>query len=411
MDVKYICTGCLSNKSLIKYVLEHHEKRLRECPICHQRNHYAISCEVFADYILSCFDHNYSDLSERDGTDYDPDTDSFFYVDNDETVELTSIYEVLEENCVLNSSIIDYDDRSEIYQKIIKSYASQRSIYSYLAETGWTHAQSNDLFFSWESFNYLVQNNNRFFEFGNQSRENYLEKIISFLSEFENDVPAGTILYRIRNANSLSINIFDNLDLVLKEIAPPPCKYTKSYRMSPRGISYTYVSSDIKTCLKECGVRKKNKVLIGKFSTKKSLRFLDLEMKSLPYYDLFSGQFDREQQNIWRFIEAYTSEISRPVKPDQDYEYLSTQVIAEYIRLQGYYGIAYSSSKTNKTNYVFFYGPDYYKYSDIKPKGWNSYIDTVPAITNAFDLEGCAICKITDSRSCKYDIIKATLNF
>ena len=114
--------------------------------------------------------------------------------------------------------------------------------------------------------------------------------------------------------------------------------------------------------------RVNNKILVGKFVTRKPLRILDLKSKSLPYHDLFSGKFDREEQNIWGFIEDYTSKISQPVKKNMDFDYLPTQVVAEYIRQCYYDGIAYSSSKTNKTNYVFFYGPDYFTYPDISQK-------------------------------------------
>lgn len=136
-----------------------------------------------------------------------------------------------------------------------------------------------------------------------------------------------------------------------------------------------------------------------------------MEVKKYPYNDLFSGHFDRKKENIEHFIERYSSEISKPVEQGHDYEYLPTQVIAEYIKLQGYDGIAYSSVKTKATNYVFFYGPDYHKFSDIRPKGWNYFIDAVPSFTDILGLKGCALCEITNSKSYKYNIIKSILDF
>lgn len=407
IEFDYICTGCLSNESLKDYVVKHQEKRLHECPICHKKNHPAISCDKFAEYILTCIDHNYSSVEEMDGIDYDSDSSTFFYVDTNCPVNFTNICDILNENYIFHKSVIEYELLPQIYEAIINSYNPDRNIYSDLSETGWTHAKSEDLHFSWKSFNYLVQNNNRFFEFNNCSRLKYLEKIMTLFDKFEDELIEGTPLYRIRKSTNVSIDLLEDHNTILKEIGPPPCCYTNSYRMSPKGISYLYVSSDIKTCIKECGIRLNDEVLIGIFTNTHSLKILNLETKELPYYDLFSGQFDREQENIWKFIKDYTSKISQPVLKGNDFEYLPTQVIAEYIRQQGYDGIAYSSAKTGKTNYVFFYGPDYYSYPNIRPKGWNAYIDSVPSFTNVFTLDQCILGKITNSRKGSYDIIKS----
>lgn len=401
MNYEFLCTDCLTNESLIRYV------RIKECPICHSHNKFAITLSDLTYYLDSCISHNYSDLDYQDGTEYDPERNCFYYIDTDDEVELTDIYNILGDNDVLDSSI-NHETRTEIYEALFNSIYPARNIYSYLAETGWVHATSNDLFFTWESFNYLIQNNNRFFDFIRRSRSEYLDKIFSLLSEFEEEIPANTVLFRVRNDKSLNPNTLDNVDSALKEIAPAPCKYTQSYRMSPKGISYTYLSTEIKTCLMECKTHIHDITLIGKFKVRKPLRILNLEVKEYPYNNLFSGHFDREKEDIGYFIERYSSEIS---KQEHDYEYLPTQVIAEYIRLQGYDGIAYSSAKTKATNYVFFYGPDYYKFSDIKPKSWNYYIDSVPHFTDILELKGCALCEITNSKSYKYNIIKSILDF
>lgn len=126
---------------------------------------------------------------------------------------------------------------------------------------------------------------------------------------------------------------------------------------------------------------------------------------------MFSGNFEREKQNIGLFLGKYTSEISEPVSLNSEFEYLPTQVIAEYIRFKGYDGIAYSSAKTGEANYVFFYGPDYYQFPEIIPKGWNCYIASVPSFTKAFALKGCALCHVSNGRSCKFDIEKTILDF
>lgn len=222
MNYEFLCTGCLSNESVIHYVRKNYSKRIKECPICYSRNKYAISISDLANYLDSCISHNYSDLDERDGTEYDPERDCFYYIDTEYEVEWTNIHDILEENNVLDFSI-DSEIRTEIYEAIFNSLYPKRNIYRKLAETGWVHSTSNELFFTWESFNYLIQNNNRFFDFNHRSRSEYLDKIFSLLSEFEEEIPANAVLFRVRNDNTLAPNILDNTDSALKEISPAPC--------------------------------------------------------------------------------------------------------------------------------------------------------------------------------------------
>ena len=410
MEISYICAGCLGNPSLIRFVHQNRKTRLKECPICKSRNQYAVDIETISEHIAACINHNFSNLESRDGTDYDPDRNCFYYIDTDNPVEVTHICEILEEHCVLDWSI-DYDTRIEIYKAFFDNIYPKQGIYDDLAETGWSHAVSDDLFFSWKSFQYLIQNNNRFFDYQQQSRTAYLDKIFSVFHDFEDEISEDTIFYRVRNDSNLQPGILDSEKSALKEISPAPCIFTKSYRMSPRGISYTYLSADIKTCMKECNTKTGDRILIGIFKTSKALRILDLQIKENPYVDLFSGRYDREKQNIGHFLKQYSSEISKPVDSNSEFDYLPTQVIAEYIRFKGYDGIAYCSAKTGKTNYVFFYGPDYDAFPEIRPQGWTPYIASVPSFTQAFTLKGCAFCEVKNSFSCDVSIEKTIGDF
>jgi len=410
MVIHYLCEGCLSNDSLKQFVKHHSVKRLKECPICQSKNKLAMDLSTLAEHLASCISHNYSSLESRDGTDYDPDRDCFYYIDTNKPVEITNICEILEEHNVLNSNI-EYETRVDIYKAIFESVNPKKDIYAHLAEKGWVHYVSDELFFKWETFNYLIQNNNRFFDYDQQYRSECLEKILSALDVFEDEIAEGTEFCRLRNDNNLQVDIMDNPDSALKEISPAPCKFTQSYRMSPKGISYTYLSSDIKTCMEECNTQDGDRVLIGIFKAIKPLKILDLQIKENPYIDLFSGHYDRTKENIGRFIMAYTSEISKPVDSNSEFDYLATQVIAEYIRFKGYDGIAYSSAKTGETNFVFFYGPDYYKYPDIRPQGWNPYVASVPKFTKAFALKGCALFDVINSDSGEINELKRILDF
>lgn len=268
MEFKKICIGCLSNDSLKGYIKQKSKTRIRECPICNSKNKIAIDITDLAYYMEDCIMKNYSALEAMDGIDYDQENDIFYYVDTEEPVEFTTISQIIEDNNVFSNIVTNYS-HEKLCEAIFNSINSNIGIYEYLAEKGWVHAYSNDLFYTWERLNYLVQHNNRFFEDHNNNRSDCLSKIIDRMCCYEEIIPKGTILYRVRKVNNYLDGVFSNHMLALKEISPPPCEYTKSYRMSPRGISYTYLSTDIKTCLKECSVKVKNIVFIGTFETKK----------------------------------------------------------------------------------------------------------------------------------------------
>ena len=259
--------------------------------------------------------------------------------------------------------------------------------------------------------NYIIKNSNRFFDCGDRCRKEWLDKFFFALEDFAEEIPMNAIFYRLRNDSKLKDDIMINEHTTLKEISPQPCQCTKSYRMSPKGISYCYFSTDVKTCFEECNTIAGDRILIGIFKARRKLRILDLTIKKNIHIDLFSGDYDRSEESIRRFIFDYTSEISKSVDSNNEFDYLPTQVIAEYIRFKGYDGISYSSSKTKKMNYVFFYGPDYLSFPEMRPQGWNIYVDSVPRFLNAFSFEGAALCDVIDIDTHEVNIIKKTFNF
>ena len=144
---------------------------------------------------------------------------------------------------------------------------------------------------------------------------------------------------------------------LLMEISPPPPNLAKNYRMSPAGISYTYLSTDIKTCLMEIKIKNCENAIVGEFITKKSLKILDLSYT--PVYEVkscFSPDYDHSQNWIADFVDHFKNEISTPISEDDgELEYVATQLLAEYIRMKKYDGIKFKSSLNPEGfNYVLF---------------------------------------------------------
>ena len=93
------------------------------------------------------------------------------------------------------------------------------------------------------------------------------------------------------------------------------------------------------------------------------------------------------------FLDAFIKEITSPVddkKEDHSYEYVATQVIAEYIRSLGYDGICFNSSVGRGKSYVFFCGPNMEYSSDgydyIDEYLWDTY-PKLTYFTDWFDIQ------------------------
>ena len=108
---------------------------------------------------------------------------------------------------------------------------------------------------------------------------------------------------------------------------------------------------------------------------------------------IFSEEYDHDLRWINNFLDAFIKEITSPVddkKEDHSYEYVATQVIAEYIRSLGYDGICFNSSVGRGKSYVFFCGPNMEYSSDgydyIDEYLWDTY-PKLTYFTDWFDIQ------------------------
>lgn len=117
------------------------------------------------------------------------------------------------------------------------------------------------------------------------------------------------------------------------------------------------------TAYLECRLHDGDCAVQAKFITKKNLNVLDLsqEVDFNISNSIFSVDYNSDVLWINDFLNQFEDEISRPINPNNDrsYEYIATQMVAEYVRLLGYDGIKYRSSVSSEgLNYVFFCGPN-----------------------------------------------------
>ena len=221
---------------------------------------------------------------------------------------------------------------------------------------------------SWRNFRNGIQSRSRFFS---PNAEEILNGIFGDLTTLkaDGDKPAiveigpddtDRFVWRARTAYS-SKEFEAIIEWPTCEIGPPPSKLTPGGRMNAQGIPVFYGALDAETCISEVRPPVGSYVAVAKFEFIRPVRLLDLDV--LANVDV-TGSFYDSDFNVRltraRFLSHLVSEISRPVMPqDEAFEYLATQVVAEYLankvnpRIDG---VIFRSSQTggNGRNVVLF---------------------------------------------------------
>lgn len=149
-----------------------------------------------------------------------------------------------------------------------------------------------------------------------------------------------------------------NVSLNLSEIGAPPEDKSQEGRVNPKGIRVLYLADSRKTALTECRARVMDEALLADFKLERDLKIIDLEKLSSLSPWSSSNDFSFYLQNI-PFLKDVSSSFGKALNNyDNKLDYLGTQFVAEYARLNGWDGIAYGSTlrKTGK-NYALF-NPD-----------------------------------------------------
>lgn len=375
MQIMYCCEKCFKEKAISNYIRKYGNKhKYEKCSFCNSKNIYLIKPYKLRKYLLRIIYKKYEDIDNGTGAMYDSETKE--YIDYDYKVANTySIYSIL----VDEYDVFNFDDTNKM-EKLLEYifYKSNNNCFSYkedmLEEMHYPTEEflvlKGDLYrytnegMSWDMFVYITKYYNRFFDTNKQvkKRKKLLAKLSTILKKMGENIENGKILYRARDYNNEKINEMSNCDFY-REISPPPNLLSKNNRMSPAGISYTYLNDDYEGCLIEARIENNANFLVGKFKIIKGLNIINLSKKIfLPIeYNIFSKKYKHSYNWINDFIKRFTSEISKPIEEEDNIlEYIPTQVLAEFIRYLGFDGIKFQSSlKKGTYNYTLFCGPSY----------------------------------------------------
>lgn len=172
-------------------------------------------------------------------------------------------------------------------------------------------------------------------------------RFFTSLSSFDNlglirynlSIPKGTILYRARVIPS------GKTLLGTGEMGCPPADKATAGRANPMGIPYLYMCTKEETTYFEVRALYLDKLAIGSFCTSRDLNIMDFT-KSLSLYVANSQSSDLEMEvSKYLLLQRISNDLSKPLRRfDTELEYVPTQLICEYCKLEGIDGIMFNSS-------------------------------------------------------------------
>lgn len=146
-----------------------------------------------------------------------------------------------------------------------------------------------------------------------------------------------------------------------KELFIAPKEKALAGRMNPSSIAAFYGSFDRETCVAELRPPVGGTVVSGKFNIVRPLRVLDFTKLADIFHPHRLSYFDpsfMENECRIQFLESLHEKISMPILPSQTEDYLTTQVIAEY--LSSYLSIEavlYSSAQIEEGSNIVIFSP------------------------------------------------------
>ena len=275
----------------------------------------------------------------------------------------------------------------------------------YGPEAMYTEQDPDDFRFHdiWSYFGTEIRSRSRFF---NTAAEQALNEIFGDLTTYKTWPVRSVIrevgpddedrfVWRGRTAQSTK-ELEDILASPTRKLGPPPPTLAMSGRMNAQGIPVFYGAMDKSTCIAEVRAPIGSHVVVAKFELLRPVQLLDLDALAKVYVG--GSYFDPDyavRKGRVSFLRRLVREISRPVMPqDQAFEYLITQVVAEYLANKAtppLDGIIFGSSQTggNGRNLVLFSHACGVTPHDEPPMGTDVdiYIPRVNKATDEHDLD------------------------
>ena len=186
---------------------------------------------------------------------------------------------------------------------------------------------------AWATFKYYAKHYGRYVDHpGTHPRETILKPIADYFPQGKTVLPVGTEMWRSRVMkkrdrpqmwggwgfakpdDAVRALIDEDRRLTAEKLGPPPIRLSKNSRMSPAGISYTYLASDQETCRSEIRPNVGDYVWSGRFETTQPLAIVGLtSIRKARPRSLFTPDFIADEVEVRPFLQDFADEISASV--------------------------------------------------------------------------------------------------
>ena len=158
--------------------------------------------------------------------------------------------------------------------------------------------------------------------------------------EANTKIPQNTTLYRARIIPS------ELKYLTKKDMGCPPRDKAPAGRANPLGIPYLYLCRNEETTYYEVRALYLDKLAIGSFKITKDINVLDFTSKLSLYYAYNNSTFSLPEIIAkQKIIQIISKDLSKPLRRyDSELEYVPTQLICEYCKINSIDGICFNSS-------------------------------------------------------------------
>ncbi|WP_347506138.1 RES family NAD+ phosphorylase [Pseudomonas anguilliseptica] len=330
MDEEVVCYGCVEDQTLQRQIKKNGSSI--ECSFCNKRRK-SISVASLAEQVADILDEHYVPggwvprwrNSDSDRPDYHQRGESLEYIVG-EVLLADNIDPVVQAVCSELGSAYGGDEPR--YSDEI-NYVGRR-VRPIVAET------------NWGAFRQDLMHGRRFF---NDSAKQYLQWLFKDMDSIASSGELGNSVVRtlspaehppIFRARRCDSN--KEYEAILfnppKELGAAPKEIVNAGRMNPHGVPVFYGAFERDTCIAELRPPVGGRVISGEFRLTKGVRLLDfkaleraLETEIWSYFK--PGVTQRLERR--EFLRGLHKKVSIPVLPGQEHEYLSTQILAEFL--------------------------------------------------------------------------------
>ncbi|MCT4605742.1 MAG: RES domain-containing protein [Marinisporobacter sp.] len=248
----------------------------------------------------------------------------------------------------------------EMQNEVLNSVLEHSKYYNkYLASEAWIFKfdNSGEITMGLNEIKNTIRYDNRFcINISQLFDKHYPWKLEEVLTDHAEIIHSDKKFFRARLGCEMTEDEFysEKIAYDRENIGKPPKQKAKNNRLSPVGIAYLYLSNCINTSISEVRPFLGQLVSIGEFKLCKQIKIINFSKNNIKIDIQKDMDIESEIKKIivYKYLQ---NEFSKPFDPQKvDLEYVTLQILGEFIKNLGYDGIMYKSAMGEGGNLLVF---------------------------------------------------------